>query len=61
MATDDNTNPNEMMKLTAGEVQSLADRLLTQLYQLAHSNGDFRGVPARKRESIQRRPIANRL
>src|SRR5260221_2297510 len=27
---------------------------LAQLYQLAHSNGDFQGVPARKRESDQR-------
>jgi hypothetical protein len=34
---------------------------LAQLYQLAHSNGDFQGVLARKSESDQRRPIANRL
>jgi tripartite-type tricarboxylate transporter receptor subunit TctC len=34
---------------------------LAQLYQLAHSNGDFPGVPARKRESDQWRAIANRL
>ena len=34
---------------------------LAQLYQLAHSNGDFQGVLGRKSESDQRRPIANRL
>ena len=34
---------------------------LTQLYQLACSNSDFWGVPAGKRESNQRRLIANRL
>src|SRR5712671_4635296 len=38
-----------------------AANLLAQLYQLARSNGDFQGVPARKRESDQRRPIVNRL
>jgi len=37
------------------------DEVLAQLYQLAHSNGDFQGVPARKRESDQWRAIANRL
>jgi hypothetical protein len=36
-------------------------RRLAQLYQLARSNGDFQGVSARKSESNQRRPIANRL
>jgi hypothetical protein len=35
--------------------------ILAQLYQLAHSNSDFKGVLARKSESDQRRPIANRL
>jgi len=34
---------------------------LAQLYQLAHLNGDFQGGLARKSESDQRRPIANRL
>jgi hypothetical protein len=42
-------------------VQVRFAQALTQLYQLAHWNGDFQGVPARKRESDQRRPIANRL
>jgi hypothetical protein len=36
-------------------------RGLAQLDQLAHSNSDFCGALARKRESIQRRAIANRL
>jgi hypothetical protein len=35
--------------------------LLAQLYQLTPSNDYFWGVPARKRESNQRRPIANRV
>jgi hypothetical protein len=34
---------------------------LAQLYQLAPSNGNFRGSQAQKRESNQRRPIADRL
>src|SRR6266481_5993505 len=34
---------------------------LSQLYQLAPSNGNFLGVPAQKRESNQQPPIANRL
>jgi transposase len=41
----------------------LSDRFsarLTQLYQLAHSNGDFQGVLGRKSESDQRRPIYSR-
>ena len=40
---------------------ALAALGLAQLYQLAPSNSDFYGAPARKRESNQRRPIANRL
>jgi hypothetical protein len=42
-------------------ISPLRQRMLAQLYQLAHSNGDFQGVPARKRESDQWRAIANRL
>jgi hypothetical protein len=35
--------------------------LLTQLYQLAPLNGNFSVVRGQKRESNQRRPIANRV
>ncbi len=54
-------NGNELWRRRVATPVENYDEILAQLYQLAHSNGDFQGVPARKRESDQRRPIVNRL
>ena len=43
------------------ELPEGAAAVLAQLYQLAPSNGNFSGAQPQKRESNQRRLIANRV
>ena len=51
--------PNEQARKNHGEL--FTGHVLTQLSQLERLTGNFCGARPRKRESNQRRPLANRL